>query len=161
MGETAESLVNNPVDGELWAALRSVDLLDSIASMSGGLDAHVVGDGESFSLGQSQLLCIARAIVRKCKILLLDEATASVDLNTDAIVQAMLRREFQTATVITIAHRLETVLDYDVVVVMDKGKVVEVGDPRTLLNSGGAFASLKQSQESQTAKASTEISPVV
>jgi ATP-binding cassette subfamily C (CFTR/MRP) protein 1 len=97
------------------------------------------------SAGQAQLLALARAFLRKDsspspRVLLLDEATSSVDLATDKIVQAVLRAEFSGHTIISVAHRLETIMDADVVVVLDQGRVVETGEPRALLRGEGVGA---------------------
>ncbi len=99
-----------------------------------------------FDLGERQLLCLARAIISKPKVLVLDEATASVDAETDAFIQRMLRSRFEDTTLLTIAHRLNTIMDYDVILVMDNGKAKEFGSPRDLLNlENGLFTELVDS----------------
>ena len=92
-----------------------------------------------FSVGQRQLLCLARALLRRNKFLVLDEATSNVDMQTDAFIQKVVREKFVETTVITIAHRLNTIADYDKVVVMKKGKIVEQGSPLELLKKEGLF----------------------
>ena len=97
-------------------------------------------------LGERQLLCLARAIISKPKVLVLDEATASVDAETDAFIQRMLRNRFEDTTLLTIAHRLNTIMDYDVILVMDNGKAKEFGSPRDLLKvENGLFSELVDS----------------
>lgn len=91
--------------------------------------------GQNLSVGQRQLICLARALLRKTKILILDEATAAIDLETDALIQKTVRREFQGCTVLTIAHRLNSILDYDRIMVLDKGKIAEFDVPDRLLQN--------------------------
>ncbi|KPI96267.1 putative multidrug resistance-associated protein lethal(2)03659 [Papilio xuthus] len=123
-------------DAQLWAALERVRLRAAAAGLPGGLAARVGDAGGTLSAGQRQLLCLARAALAGRKVLVLDEATANVDTETDEHIQATLRTTFAQATVLTIAHRLNTVMDYDRVIVMDKGRVVESGHPFELLTSG-------------------------
>jgi ABC-type multidrug transport system fused ATPase/permease subunit len=107
------------------------------------LDAKVLANGENFSVGQRQLLCLARALLTSTKILVLDEATASVDLQTDELIQSVIRKDFSACTVLTIAHRLNTVIDYDRILVLDKGEVVEFDSPTKLLeDEKSVFTSL-------------------
>lgn len=99
--------------------------------------------GDNLSIGQRQLVCLARALLRRTNVLVLDEATAAVDLETDALIQATIRQEFQHCTVLTIAHRLHTILDSDRVLVLDGGKVAEFDSPKALLaNNQSIFHSL-------------------
>lgn len=126
-------------DITLWAALENVELKSSVSS----LDYNVEQGGVNFSVGQRQLLCLARAILRNNKILLLDEATANVDPTTDALIQKTIRHNFKNCTVLTIAHRLNTIMDSDKVLVMDYGQAVEFDHPHVLLkNEQGHFTSM-------------------
>ena len=101
----------------------------------GGLEATVEDGGQNWSTGQRQLICLARAVLRNPRILAIDEATANIDLETDAVVQSSIRTKFKDATTLTIAHRLQTILDSDLIVAMGKGGVVaECGPPAELLD---------------------------
>eukprot|EP01006_Ploeotia_vitrea_P051168 TRINITY_DN67532_c5_g1_i1.p1 TRINITY_DN67532_c5_g1~~TRINITY_DN67532_c5_g1_i1.p1 ORF type:complete len:1552 (+),score=907.50 TRINITY_DN67532_c5_g1_i1:416-4657(+) len=121
-------------DEELWSALDKIGMRQLIEGMDGKLDAPVAEYGENFSAGQRQLLCLDRALVRESKVLLLDEATSSVDFETDQLVQKLIRKEFKDKTVITIAHRLNTIIDSDRILVLDKGSVAEFDHPGVLLS---------------------------
>jgi ABC-type multidrug transport system fused ATPase/permease subunit len=112
------------------------------------LDKEVQDGGLNFSVGQKQLICIARAIIRKSKIMFLDEATASVDYKTDELIQNTIRERFQGRTVLTIAHRINTILDYDRVLVMDNGRVAEFDTPDNLLKQQGIFYELVSAYKS-------------
>lgn len=130
-------------DMEIWRAIELANLKQSINTTEVGLDYKVQEFGENFSVGQKQLICLARAILRKSRILILDEATASVDLETDSIVQKTIREIFNDCTIITIAHRLHTILDSDRILVLDKGRVKELDSPANLISdSNSAFSSL-------------------
>ena len=120
-------------DRELWNSLELAHLKNYATSLSGGLDYLISEGGSNLSVGQRQLLCLARACLRKTKILFLDEATAAVDLETDDLIQATIRNEFQTSTIMTIAHRINTIMDSDRVVVMEDGNVLEFDSPQNLL----------------------------
>ncbi|KAK0161584.1 hypothetical protein PV327_010040 [Microctonus hyperodae] len=129
-------------DEALWTVLEEVELKDSIVGLR-GLDSRVFDRGTNFSAGQRQLVCLARAILRRNKILMLDEATANVDPYTDRLIQRTIRTKFVKCTVLTIAHRLNTIMDCDKVLVMDKGRMIEFDHPNILLNnSHGQFTSL-------------------
>ncbi|CAG9768636.1 unnamed protein product [Ceutorhynchus assimilis] len=116
-------------DEQLWKALEQVELKQGGAT----LDSAVSEGGANFSAGQRQLICLARAIVRNNKVLVMDEATANVDQHTDSLIQTTIREAFKDCTVITIAHRLNTIIDCDKVLVMDHGEAVEFAPPNELL----------------------------
>ncbi|XP_015838295.1 probable multidrug resistance-associated protein lethal(2)03659 [Tribolium castaneum] len=122
-------------DAELWSALEDVELKSVIRD----LESEVSEGGSNFSVGQKQLLCLVRAMLRRNKIVVLDEATANIDLKTDELIQLAIRRKFQESTVLTIAHRLNTVLDSDRILVMDGGVVVEFGSPNQLLEDTDSY----------------------
>ncbi|XP_051773178.1 LOW QUALITY PROTEIN: canalicular multispecific organic anion transporter 1 [Ctenopharyngodon idella] len=126
-------------DEEIWNVLELAHLKDYVRGLPTGLQHEVSEGGENLSLGQRQLLCLARALLRKSRILILDEATAAVDLETDDLIQTTIRREFSHCTVLTIAHRLNTILDSSRVMVLDSGKIVEFDSPSELLNKQGHF----------------------
>merc|ERR1719153_1587722 len=121
------------LDSELWSALEKAHLKDFVTSTESGLEHPVSEGGDNLSVGQRQLVCLARALLRKTKVLVLDEATAAVDLETDDLIQATIRREFNKSTVLTIAHRLNTILDSTRVIVLKEGAIAELDTPRNLL----------------------------
>lgn len=124
---------NTASESDLWTVLEKVRLDTVVAMLPQGLDEMVTEGGENFSQGQRQLLCIARSLLRKPKVLIMDEATASIDNETDAQIQKMIRENFKEATVLTIAHRLNTIMDSDRVLVLDDGHVMEFDAPKELL----------------------------
>ncbi|KAL6561922.1 Canalicular multispecific organic anion transporter 1 [Orobanche gracilis] len=137
---------NEHNDADLWEALERAHLKDVIRRNHLGLDAEVSEAGENFSVGQRQLLSLSRALLRRSKILVLDEATAAVDVRTDALIQKTIREEFKSCTMLIIAHRLNTIIDCDRVLLLDAGQVVEFDTPETLLQKkDSAFSKMVQS----------------
>ncbi|XP_019753242.1 ATP-binding cassette sub-family C member 9 [Hippocampus comes] len=129
-------------DERLWEALEIAQLKNMVKALPGGLDAVVTEGGENFSVGQRQLFCLARAFVRKSSILIMDEATASIDMATENILQKVVMTAFADRTVVTIAHRVYTILTADLVIVMKRGNILEYDKPETLLEQeDGMFAS--------------------
>jgi ATP-binding cassette subfamily C (CFTR/MRP) protein 1 len=124
---------NEYPDDEIWEALSSSSLRTFVGSLQGKLDATVQDSGDNFSIGQRQLFCLARAVLKKTKIIVLDEATASIDLATDALIQDAIRKKFVHSTILTIAHRLNTIIDYDRVVVLEGGQIAEFDKPGNLV----------------------------
>ncbi|CAG8752469.1 758_t:CDS:2, partial [Ambispora leptoticha] len=141
-------------DTELRNALRRAHLIDDVTTGSGAendnklsqneqsqsqitwtLDAPVSENGNNYSQGQRQLIALARALVRRSKLIIMDEATASVDFKTDRMIQKTIREEFSDATLLCIAHRLRTVVDYDKILVLDAGRIVEFDHPYILLQN--------------------------
>lgn len=133
-------------DFDLWEALERAHLKNVIMRNSMGLDAEVSEAGENFSVGQRQLLSLSRALLRRSKILVLDEATAAVDVRTDALIQKTIREEFKSCTMLIIAHRLNTIIDCDRILLLDSGRVLEYDTPETLLQKQeSAFSKMVQS----------------
>ena len=130
---------------ELWRVVKESNLEDKVRTDTRGLDMVVEADGDNFSVGEKQLICLARALVRRNKILLLDEATASLDLRTDHLIQRTIQTCFSSCTVLTIAHRLNTVMQYDKIMVLDQGQLLECDTPDNLLAAGGVFAEMATS----------------
>ncbi|KAK8831993.1 hypothetical protein WA577_005092 [Blastocystis sp. JDR] len=131
---------NEASDEDIWSVLEQVELKDAIERLPRGLDDDVQEGGSNFSVGERQLICMARALLKHPKILIMDEATASLDNETDTHLQHMIRKQFATCTGLTIAHRLNTIMDVHRVCVMDKGMVAEYDTPANLLRKeGGIF----------------------
>uniref|UniRef100_A0A0K8S5P0 ABC transporter domain-containing protein n=2 Tax=Lygus hesperus TaxID=30085 RepID=A0A0K8S5P0_LYGHE len=120
-------------DEQTWQALDLAHLKAFVSGLPTKLQHQVTEGGENLSLGQRQLVCLARALLRKSKVLVLDEATAAVDLETDDLIQRTIRSEFASCTILTIAHRINTIMDSDRVLVLDKGLVIEFDPPDVLL----------------------------
>lgn len=140
-------------DEEVWTVLNRAHLKEHIQKQSLGLLSPVTENGDNFSVGQRQLMCLARAMLRKTRVLVMDEATASVDLETDSLIQKSVRTEFNDRTVLTIAHRLNTIIDYDRILVMDKGGIAEFDSPRELVQRPGGSILLSLIQETGTTNA--------
>jgi ATP-binding cassette, subfamily C (CFTR/MRP), member 1 len=130
-------------DDQIWFALESVNLKEFVTSLEGKLSFNCSESGGNLSVGQRQLICLARALLRKTTILILDEATASIDHNTDKLIQETIKTKFNHSTVLTIAHRINTILDSDRIMVLDNGEIVEFDSPSVLLsNKRSLFYSL-------------------
>ncbi|RWW44687.1 hypothetical protein BHE74_00049525 [Ensete ventricosum] len=130
-------------DSEIWEALYKCRLGDIVKQDQRLLDAPVAEDGENWSVGQRQLVCLARVLLKRRRILVLDEATASVDTATDNFIQKTIREETSNCTTVTVAHRIPTVIDSDLVLVLDEGKILEFNSPQDLLkDESSAFSKL-------------------
>jgi len=140
-------------DEEIWSALEMVQLREVVVAFEAKLEQKCEENGSNFSVGQRQLLCMARAVLKKATILLLDEATASVDVETDAIIQSTIRKAFRNCTVLTIAHRLNTIMDSDTILVLERGELAEYDTPLHLLaKKDGIFYSMVQATGASTAE---------
>jgi len=126
---------DNHSDAEIWVALEKCRMKGAVDEMTDGLQSRVAEYGENLSQGQRQLLCLGRALLKNCRILLLDEATSSVDFETDRAIQTTIRQAFKDCTIITIAHRVNTILDSTKILVIDDGKVGEFDSPEVLLEN--------------------------
>uniref|UniRef100_A0A8C1S9C6 ABC-type glutathione-S-conjugate transporter n=1 Tax=Cyprinus carpio TaxID=7962 RepID=A0A8C1S9C6_CYPCA len=126
-------------DEEVWKVLELSHLKKFVSNQTSKLELECSEGGENLSVGQRQLVCLARALLRKTRILVLDEATAAVDLETDDLIQSTIRTQFEDCTVFTIAHRLNTIMDYTRVLVLDKGQIAEFDTPTNLISQKGIF----------------------
>lgn len=126
-------------DQQIWEVLDKCQLREAVLEKEQGLDSLVVEDGSNWSMGQRQLFCLGRALLRRSRILVLDEATASIDNATDAILQKLIRTEFAQCTVITVAHRIPTVMDCNMVLAISDGKLVEYDKPEKLMKTDGSL----------------------
>ncbi|KAG6637775.1 ABC transporter C family member 3-like isoform X1 [Carya illinoinensis] len=130
-------------DEQIWEALDKCQLGDEIRKKEGKLDSTVIENGENWSMGQRQLVCLGRVLLKKSKVLVLDEATASVDTATDNLIQETLQQHFSNCTIITIAHRITSVIDSDMVLLLNNGLIEEYDSPTRLLeNKSSSFAQL-------------------
>ena len=130
-------------DKQIWNAFRAAGFDEFVSTLPEELEFIVTESGSNLSMGQKQLICLVRALLRKTKIVILDEATAYLDVDTDDLVQKTIHKECKDSTVITIAHRLNTVLSSDRIVVLDNGRVVEFDSPKNLLlRKSGTFYSM-------------------
>ena len=141
-------------DLDLWTALEEVQLKAMVEKLPGQLEYRVNETGSNFSVGERQLVCLARALVQKSKIIVMDEATANVDFKTDNLIQEVIRHKFKDSTVLTIAHRLNTIMDYDKALILDGGRMVEFDKPEILIQNGGIFAELVKNSYARKSEAS-------
>uniref|UniRef100_A0AAX7TTZ3 Multidrug resistance-associated protein 4 n=1 Tax=Astatotilapia calliptera TaxID=8154 RepID=A0AAX7TTZ3_ASTCA len=144
---------NQHTDEDLWKALEEVQLKSVVEELPGKLEAVLAESGSNFSVGQRQLVCLARAILRKNRILIIDEATANVDPRTDELIQKTIRDKFKECTVITIAHRLNTIIDSDRIFVLESGTIQEFDHPFTLLQNkeGALYRMVQQMGQAESA----------
>uniref|UniRef100_A0A8C9AC70 ATP-binding cassette sub-family C member 5 n=1 Tax=Prolemur simus TaxID=1328070 RepID=A0A8C9AC70_PROSS len=143
---------NQYTEDQIWDALERTHMKECIAQLPLKLESEVMENGDNFSVGERQLLCIARALLRHCKILILDEATAAMDTETDLLIQETIREAFADCTMLTIAHRLHTVLGSDRIMVLAQGQVVEFDTPSVLLsNDSSRFYAMFAAAENKVA----------
>uniref|UniRef100_A0A8C4YJF2 ABC-type glutathione-S-conjugate transporter n=1 Tax=Gopherus evgoodei TaxID=1825980 RepID=A0A8C4YJF2_9SAUR len=131
--------LNQYSDEAIWTVLELIQLKNFVLDLPNQLNHECSEQGENLSVGQKQLVCLARALLRKAQILVLDEATAAVDLETDLQIQSTIRTQFKEWTVLTIAHRINTILDYDRILVLENGLVAEFDSPEKLIAQKGLF----------------------
>ncbi|CAL5345373.1 unnamed protein product [Camellia sinensis] len=127
------------MDQEIWEVLEKCQLQEAIKEKEEGLYSLVMQNGSNWSMGQRQLFCLGRALLKRRKILVLDEATASIDNATDSIIQKIIRTEFENCTVITVAHRIPTVMDCTMVLAISEGQLVEYDEPMKLISKEGSL----------------------
>ncbi|XP_041989412.1 ABC transporter C family member 14-like [Salvia splendens] len=139
-------------DDEIWKGLERCQLKDVVSSKQGKLDSSVTGNGDNWSVGQRQLLCLGRVMLKKSRLLFMDEATASVDSHTDGVIQKIIREDFASCTIISIAHRIPTVMDCDRVLVIDAGLAKEFDSPGHLLERPSLFGALVQEYANRSAE---------
>ncbi|XP_076736105.1 ATP-binding cassette sub-family C member 4 [Maylandia zebra] len=144
---------NQHTDEDLWKALEEVQMKSVVEELPGKLETVLAESGSNFSMGQRQLLCLARAVLRKNRILIIDEATANVDPRTDELIQKTIRDKFKECTVITIAHRLNTIIDSDRILVLESGTIQEFDHPFTLLQNkeGALYRMVQQMGQAESA----------
>lgn len=130
---------NEYSDYQIWNALEHANLKEFVQSLDKKLEFECTEGGDNLSVGQKQLICLTRALLRKTKILILDEATASIDHNTDEFIQSTIRNQFKECTILTIAHRLNTIIDNHRIMVLDRGKLVEFDTPKNLLSNNSSI----------------------
>uniref|UniRef100_A0A8B9S7F4 Multidrug resistance-associated protein 4 n=1 Tax=Apteryx owenii TaxID=8824 RepID=A0A8B9S7F4_APTOW len=136
---------NEYTDEELWNVLEEVQLKEVVEDLPNKMETQLAESGSNFSVGQRQLVCLARAVLKKNRILIIDEATANVDPRTDEFIQKTIREKFAQCTVLTIAHRLNTIIDSDKIMVLDAGRLKEYGEPYILLQEkDGLFYKMVQ-----------------
>uniref|UniRef100_A0A671LM74 Multidrug resistance-associated protein 5-like n=1 Tax=Sinocyclocheilus anshuiensis TaxID=1608454 RepID=A0A671LM74_9TELE len=141
---------NQYSEEQIWDALERTHMKECVSQLLLKLESEVVENGENFSVGERQLLCVARVLLRQCKILILDEATAAMDTETDCLIQETIRNAFQDCTTLTIAHRLHTVLSCDRIMVLNQGQVVEFDEPSKLLaNENSRFCAMLAAVENK------------
>ncbi|XP_077104559.1 ATP-binding cassette sub-family C member 5 [Siphateles boraxobius] len=135
---------------QIWDALERTHMKECVSQLPLKLESEVVENGENFSVGERQLLCVARVLLRQCKILILDEATAAMDTETDCLIQETIRNAFEDCTTLTIAHRVHTVLNCDRIMVLNQGQVVEFDEPSKLLaNENSRFCAMLAAVENK------------
>ncbi|KAL4455215.1 hypothetical protein ABPG73_000875 [Tetrahymena malaccensis] len=145
--------LNQFTDNMITDILQDINLLEKVNSLAKGIHTDMTNASEIFSTGQKQLICLGRAILRQSKLIVLDEATANCDMYTDELIQKKIREKFTDSTVITVAHRLNTIADYDKIIVMDKGAVIESGAPYELLcKENGIFKQMVDHTGKKNAK---------
>ncbi|XP_071426855.1 ATP-binding cassette sub-family C member 6 isoform X2 [Pithys albifrons albifrons] len=136
--------LNQYTDADIWTALELTQLKNFVADLPEQLEYQCTDQGENLSTGQKQLVCLARALLQKAKILILDEATAAVDLETDLQIQSTLRTQFKDSTVLTIAHRINTIMDCDRILVLENGQIAEFDTPEHIIAQKGLFYRLME-----------------